>query len=318
MSNRKLVKKLRELQRIHFGLGQPFKGTAFAKLARIVESNGVDGALKALPKTSKASRAILLDYKRTGRIRRLSDARKAYRELKSRKSRRRSPKRRRTSPKRRNSLSNFIKLAKKYGITTNGSRKQIAERLSSLRGSYLSKTEKDLIVPYLSNSVNKRILSRKPRVSGGSRSFARRMRRKSKIGLRKSAIGLGKATVAASKVGKMGSKAALAASKVGSAASKGLIVAGLVTGQPEVAAMGQKGYEASESLKKGARVSRRVFGATKSYGRSSREAGRGNTKKARKHAFRGLDKTARATNTAIKQYSEEPESPESPLDAIYP
>lgn len=265
MSNRKLVKKLRELQRIHFGLGQPFKGTAFAKLARIVESNGVDGALEALPKTSKASRAILLDYKRTGRIRRLSDARKAYRELKSRKSRRRSPKRRRRSPKRRNSY--------------------------------------------------KRILSRKPRVSGGSRSFARRMRRKSKIGLRKSAIGLGKATVAASKVGKMGSKAALAASKVGSAASKGLIVAGLVTGQPEVAAMGQKGYEASESLKKGARVSRRVFGATKSYGRSSREAGRGNTKKARKHAFRGLDKTARATNTAIKQYSEEPESP---LDAIYP
>ena len=63
MSNRKLVKKLRELQRIHFGLGQPFKGTAFAKLARIVESNGVDGALEALPKTSKASRAILLDYK---------------------------------------------------------------------------------------------------------------------------------------------------------------------------------------------------------------------------------------------------------------
>jgi|TARA_B100000965_G_scaffold130807_1_gene109047 hypothetical protein len=60
--------------------------------------------------------------------------------------------------KNKDSLASFIELAKKYGITTNGSRKQIAERLSSSRGVYLSKTEKDLILPYLSNSVNKRIL----------------------------------------------------------------------------------------------------------------------------------------------------------------
>ncbi len=60
--------------------------------------------------------------------------------------------------KNKDSLANFIELAKKYGITTNGSRKQIAERLSSSRGVYLSKTEKELILPYLSNSVNKRIL----------------------------------------------------------------------------------------------------------------------------------------------------------------
>ena len=52
-----------------------------------------------------------------------------------------------------NSLAIFIKLAKKYGVTQSGSKKQIAERLSSLRGSYLSKTEKKIILPYLSNNV---------------------------------------------------------------------------------------------------------------------------------------------------------------------
>tara|TARA_B100000459_G_scaffold47218_1_gene24701 strand:- start:123 stop:374 length:252 start_codon:yes stop_codon:yes gene_type:complete len=57
-----------------------------------------------------------------------------------------------------NSKAIFIKLAKKYGLTTSGSRKQISERLVALRGSYLSKTEKNLILPYLSNNVNKRIL----------------------------------------------------------------------------------------------------------------------------------------------------------------
>ncbi len=57
-----------------------------------------------------------------------------------------------------NSLKIFIKLAKKYKLTKSGSKKEIAERLSSLRGSYLSKTERNLIIPYLSNNVNKRIL----------------------------------------------------------------------------------------------------------------------------------------------------------------
>ena len=60
--------------------------------------------------------------------------------------------------KNKSSIVNFIKLAKKYGITQSGSKKQIAERLSGLRGSYLSKTEKKMILPYLSNNVNKRIL----------------------------------------------------------------------------------------------------------------------------------------------------------------
>ena len=57
-----------------------------------------------------------------------------------------------------NTLQIFINLAKKYRISPSGTKKQIAQRLSSLRGSYLSKKEKNIIVPYLSNNVNKRIL----------------------------------------------------------------------------------------------------------------------------------------------------------------
>jgi len=60
--------------------------------------------------------------------------------------------------KNKSSVAIFIKLAKKYGVTQSGSKKQIAERLSGLRGSYLSKTEKKMILPYLSNNVNKRVL----------------------------------------------------------------------------------------------------------------------------------------------------------------
>jgi hypothetical protein len=60
--------------------------------------------------------------------------------------------------KNKNSLDTFVKLAKKYGLSQSGSKKQIAERLSGLRGAYLSKNEKQLILPYLSNNVNKRIL----------------------------------------------------------------------------------------------------------------------------------------------------------------
>lgn len=60
--------------------------------------------------------------------------------------------------KKKDNLVIFIKLAKKYGVTQSGSKKKIAERLSSLRGAYLSKTEKKIILPYLSNTVNKDIL----------------------------------------------------------------------------------------------------------------------------------------------------------------
>uniref|UniRef100_A0A6C0KZU4 Uncharacterized protein n=1 Tax=viral metagenome TaxID=1070528 RepID=A0A6C0KZU4_9ZZZZ len=60
--------------------------------------------------------------------------------------------------KKKDSFANFIKLAKKYKLVQSGSKKQIAERLSALRGKYLSKTEKKLILPYLSNNVNKKLL----------------------------------------------------------------------------------------------------------------------------------------------------------------
>ena len=39
------------------------------------------------------------------------------------------------------SLKTLIKLAKKYRVTPSGSRKKLAEGLSGLRGSYLSKSE---------------------------------------------------------------------------------------------------------------------------------------------------------------------------------
>ena len=58
-----------------------------------------------------------------------------------------------------NTLQIFINLAKKYRVQHKGrTKKQIATSLSSLRGSYLSKKEKNIIVPYLSNNVNKRTL----------------------------------------------------------------------------------------------------------------------------------------------------------------
>lgn len=60
--------------------------------------------------------------------------------------------------KKKDSLANFVKLAEKYNLVQSGSKKQIAERLSALRGKYLSKTEKKLILPYLSNNVNKKLL----------------------------------------------------------------------------------------------------------------------------------------------------------------
>lgn len=60
--------------------------------------------------------------------------------------------------KKKDNLVIFVKLAKKYGLAQSGSKKKIAERLSSLRGAYLSKTEKKIILPYLSNTVNKDIL----------------------------------------------------------------------------------------------------------------------------------------------------------------
>jgi len=52
----------------------------------------------------------------------------------------------------------FKTLAKKYHVASNGTKKQIANTLSSLRGAYLSKTEINILMPYLSNNKNTRIL----------------------------------------------------------------------------------------------------------------------------------------------------------------
>ena len=58
-----------------------------------------------------------------------------------------------------NTLQTFIDLAKKYRVNyKNRTKKQIADSLCGLRASYLSKKEKNIIIPYLSNNVNKRIL----------------------------------------------------------------------------------------------------------------------------------------------------------------
>ena len=56
------------------------------------------------------------------------------------------------------SLEDLRKLCDKYGITRNGTRSSLAERLSSLRGSYFSNTERKKILPLLKNNKNKKIL----------------------------------------------------------------------------------------------------------------------------------------------------------------
>lgn len=55
-------------------------------------------------------------------------------------------------------LDHLKKLCVKYNVQTHGSRASIAERLSSLRGSYLTKNEKRGISPYLKNNKNKKLL----------------------------------------------------------------------------------------------------------------------------------------------------------------
>ena len=55
-------------------------------------------------------------------------------------------------------MDHLKKLCVKYNVQTHGSRASIAERLSSLRGSYLTKNEKRGISPYLKNNKNKKLL----------------------------------------------------------------------------------------------------------------------------------------------------------------
>lgn len=73
-----LLRQLEQLGRLYHGHGETFKGQAFQRLAAIVKERGVEGALRYLPKTSKASIAVLQEYKRTGRIKRLAEMKKSY------------------------------------------------------------------------------------------------------------------------------------------------------------------------------------------------------------------------------------------------
>lgn len=55
------------------------------------------------------------------------------------------------------SLESFKLLAKKYNVSSSGSRKQIADKLAMMRASYMTKKERLLILPFLSNNKNKKI-----------------------------------------------------------------------------------------------------------------------------------------------------------------
>lgn len=57
------------------------------------------------------------------------------------------------------SLADFKALAKKYSVSTSGSRTTLAETISNLRGRYLTKAEIEMIQPYLKKQTkNKKIL----------------------------------------------------------------------------------------------------------------------------------------------------------------
>lgn len=57
------------------------------------------------------------------------------------------------------SLADFKALAKKVGVTTSGTKTMLAERISNLRGRYLTKAQIEMIKPYLKkNNKNKNIL----------------------------------------------------------------------------------------------------------------------------------------------------------------
>ena len=55
-------------------------------------------------------------------------------------------------------LKDLKLLCDKYGVTKSGSKSELADTLSSLRGVYLSNAERKKILPYLPNNKNKNIL----------------------------------------------------------------------------------------------------------------------------------------------------------------
>ena len=55
------------------------------------------------------------------------------------------------------SKKQIVDLCKKYGVTTSGSKKELANRLAAMRSVYMIQKDKRMILPFLSNNVNKKI-----------------------------------------------------------------------------------------------------------------------------------------------------------------
>jgi len=82
------------------------------------------------------------------------------------------------------SKKQIIALCKKYRVTTSGSRKELADALAAMRSVYMTQKDKKMILPFLSNNVNKKIFVRdfkdkakKMPKSGGTRKRRRRRRK---------------------------------------------------------------------------------------------------------------------------------------------
>jgi hypothetical protein len=58
------------------------------------------------------------------------------------------------------SKKQIVALCKKYGVTTSGSRKELANALAAMRSVYMTQKDKKMILPFLSNNVNKKIFVR--------------------------------------------------------------------------------------------------------------------------------------------------------------
>ena len=74
--------------------------------------------------------------------------------------RRRSPKKRRRSRKKMSkvTLKDLKSIAKKYNVTTGGTKTNIADRLCALRMIYLSNRERKKLLPFCSKNKNTKIL----------------------------------------------------------------------------------------------------------------------------------------------------------------
>ena len=84
------------------------------------------------------------------------------RKKKRRRQKRKKKKSRKSEAKHKHfgSKKQIIDLCKKYGVTTSGSRKKLANALAAMRSVYMTQKDKKIILPFLSNNVNKKIFVR--------------------------------------------------------------------------------------------------------------------------------------------------------------